>query len=223
MRDQMRRALALVLALFISLLTFGCGGGGEDAGGASPADEAAAAPAAEPATATDEEEETGDWREMKLEGKRAKIDETADAALTDILGQSEKAKELYDNSVGWAVLDNLKIAVLISGGGGKGVAVLKASGHRTYMKMGTGGIGLGIGDQKYQVLFLFQDETTFNNFVENGWQADTSAQAAAGTEGANVAAGFVNGMAISQVTESGLMASVDISGTRYWQYKKLNE
>ena len=71
-----------------------------------------------------------------------------------------------------------------SGGGGNGVAVNKSSGDRTYMKMGTGGIGFGLGGQKYQVIFLFQDEKTFHNFVEKGWKADASAQAAAGTDGA---------------------------------------
>ncbi len=215
MPDQMKRALALMLALFISLLTFGCGGAGEDAGDASPA------PAA-PATATDEEEETGDWQVLKKDEKRGKIDAMADETLAEVLG-SERAKALYDSAVGYAVLDNLKIALLISGGGGKGVAVHKASGARTYMKMGTGGIGFGLGGQKYQVILMFEDDATFNNFVDNGWKADASAQAAAGTEGANVAVGFVGGIAIFQVTESGLMANADISGTRYWQYKKLNE
>ena len=35
--------------------------------------------------------------------------------------------------------------------------------------------------QKYQVVFLFQDEKTFRNFVDVGWKADATAQAAAGT------------------------------------------
>ena len=61
------------------------------------------------------------------------------------------------------------------------------------------------------------------DFVDNGWKADASAQSAAGTAGANVAAGFVNGIAIFQVTEGGLMANADISGTRYWKYQKLNK
>jgi lipid-binding SYLF domain-containing protein len=46
--------------------------------------------------------------------------------------------------------------------------------------MGVVGVGLGLGAKKYQVVFLFQDEKTFTNFVEKGWQADATAQAAAG-------------------------------------------
>jgi hypothetical protein len=34
---------------------------------------------------------------------------------------------------------------------------------------------------------------------------------------------FVNGLAVYQLTESGLMANADIAGTKYWQNKKLND
>jgi lipid-binding SYLF domain-containing protein len=163
-----------------------------------------------------------DWKEMENESKRMKINEMADETLQVVLGSDSKAQELFDTSHGWAVFDNLKIAIGISGGGGNGVAVEKGSGTRTYMKMGTAGIGLGLGGQSYQVVFFFQDEQTFTNFVDKGWKADASAQAAAGTEGANATTGFVNGIAVWQITDKGLMASADISGTKYWKNKKLN-
>mgnify|MGYP001818625570 CR=1 FL=1 len=163
-----------------------------------------------------------DWRSLKAEAKRAKIDEMAQWSLEKVLAGKTKAEPLFDSSYGWAAFDNLKIAFGISGGGGNGVAVNKSSGERTYMKMGTGGIGFGLGGQKYQVIFLFQDEKTFHNFVEKGWKADASAQAAAGTDGANATTGFVNGVAVWQITEKGLMASADITGTKYWKNKKLN-
>ena len=35
------------------------------------------------------------------------------------------------------------------------------------MKMGTGGIGLGLGVNKYQVVFFFQDEKTLKSFIES--------------------------------------------------------
>jgi lipid-binding SYLF domain-containing protein len=164
-----------------------------------------------------------DWKDLENESKRMKINETADAALNVVLSGNDKAKELFDNSYGWAAFDNLKIAIGISGGGGQGVAVEKASGKRTYMKMGTAGIGLGIGGQSYQVVFFFQDSGTFDNFVEKGWKADASAQAAAGKEGANVTTGFKNGIAVWQITDKGLMASADVTGTKYFKNDKLNE
>ena len=163
-----------------------------------------------------------DWKSLKAESKRIKINEMADGALDQVMNSNWKAQELFESAYGWAAFDNLKIAFLLSGGGGNGVAINKASGERTYMKMGTGGIGIGIGGQKYQVVFLFQDEKTFFNFVEKGWKADASAQAAAGKDGANATTGFVIGIAVWQITGKGLMASADISGTKYWKNKKLN-
>ena len=163
------------------------------------------------------------WEELNIDAKRAKIDEAAQESLDEVFKGSEKAKGVYDNSYGWAAFDNLKIAFGFSGGGGNGVAVNKKTGARTYMKMGTVGVGFGLGAQKYQVVFLFQDEQTFQNFVDKGWQADASAQATAGTAGVGGQSGFVNGIAIYQLTDKGLMASADIAGTKYWKNDKLNE
>jgi lipid-binding SYLF domain-containing protein len=167
-------------------------------------------------------DEPQSWKSLERQSKRMKIDEEAQHSLNAILHEDQKAQGLFDMAYGWAAFDNLKIAIGFSGGGGNGVAVNKQSGERTYMKMGTAGVGLGLGGKKYQVVFFFQDEQTFSNFVEKGWKADTSAAAVAGGSGAGVAAGFTNGMAVYQITDKGLMASADISGTKYWKNKKLN-
>jgi lipid-binding SYLF domain-containing protein len=167
-------------------------------------------------------EEEGDWKDMKQESKRMKLDEMGEEALQALFAENSKAKELYDGSYGWAVFDNLKLAFGFSGGGGNGVAKAKESGQKTYMKMGTAGVGFGLGANKYQVIFLFQDSQTFDNFVNKGWQADAGATASAGDNAAEVKTGFVNGIAIYQMTEKGLMANADIAGTKYWKNDKLN-
>jgi lipid-binding SYLF domain-containing protein len=183
---------------------------------------AADAPAAgEPATETAADQP--EWKSLKQEAKAAKIDEAADEALARLFAENPKAKDLYGSAHGWAAFDNLKLALGVTGGGGNGVAVEKSSGERTYMKMGTGGVGLGIGGNKYQLVFLFEDATTFSSFVNKGWQADAGATAAAGTASADAKTGFVNGLAVYQMTESGLMLNADIAGTKYWQNKNLND
>jgi lipid-binding SYLF domain-containing protein len=163
------------------------------------------------------------WESLNQQAKQTKINEVAKESLDEVFKGNKAAKELYNNSYGWAAFDNLKIAWGFSGGGGNGVAVNKKTGARTYMKVGTVGVGLGLGAQKYQVVFLFQDEKTFRNFVDKGWQADATAQATAGTAGVGGQTGFVNGIAIYQITDKGLMASADIAGTKYWKNKKLNK
>ena len=168
-----------------------------------------------------EEEKTS--TELKEESKRAKINEVAEETLQQLFSENANAKSLYDKAVGWAVFDNTKVAFGVSGGGGNGVAVSKTSGKKAYMKMGTGGIGLGLGVNKYQIVFLFQDEKTLKNFIESGWQADAGATASAGKASAEAKTNFVNGLAIYQLTEKGLMLNADIAGTKYWLNDKLNE
>jgi lipid-binding SYLF domain-containing protein len=81
---------------------------------------------------------------------------------------------------------------------------------------------LSIGGKKYLVVFLFQDSKTFKSFVNNGWQATGAASAEAGKKGGGAQTAFVSGMAIYQLDAKGLMASADISGTKYFIDKDLN-
>ncbi len=160
--------------------------------------------------------------EEKDAAKRQTIDASAKETLDALFAKSPNAKDLFGKAYGYAVFENLKIALGVSGGGGSGVAVDKTTGARTYMKMGTGGIGLGLGGQKYELVLLFQTKKIFDSFITGKWQAGASAAAAAGTAGANAATGFVNGVATYQLTDKGLMANADISGTKYWTDDKLN-
>ncbi|MCZ6695933.1 MAG: hypothetical protein O7A63_05250 [Acidobacteria bacterium] len=160
--------------------------------------------------------------QSKAQKKRAKIDTIERETLATLFGKSPKATELYGKAHGHAVFSNLKISLGLTGGGGAGVAVEKKGGRRTYMRMGTAGLNLGLGAHKYQVVFLFQDSKTFRDFIEHGWQADAGANAVAGKAGANAETTFTNGIAYFQLTQGGLMLQADISGTKYWKYKKLN-
>jgi len=163
-----------------------------------------------------------DWKNMKKEAKQQQVDATAGAALDQLLKENPKAKELYEKAYGWAAFDNMKLGFFFSGGGGKGVAVAKKTRKHTYMGMGSAGFGLTFGGKKYQVVFLFQDSRTFNSFVKKGWQATAAASAEAGKAGGGAQTAFVNGMAIYQLDAKGLMASADISGTKYFIDKDVN-
>lgn len=155
--------------------------------------------------------------------KRSKINGMAQETLDELFAEVPQAKHLYDKCYGYAVFDNVKVSLGISGGGGHGVAVAKGSGSRTFMRMGTVGLNLGLGGQKYQIVFLFQTAERFDKFVEKGWEADASANAVAGPHGKNAEATFRDGMAFYQLTQAGLMLQADISGTKYWKNKKLNK
>ncbi len=160
--------------------------------------------------------------QTKADRKRAKIDASAESTLARLFSEEAKARELFDAAYGYATFTNIKVAFGISGGGGSGVAVAKATNARTYMKMGNGGIVIGLGGQKYQVVFLFETKETFDDFVLIGWQGDASAHAVAGTSGKNAEATFTKGLALFQLSENGLMLHADVAGTKYWMDKRLN-
>ena len=100
MHKLMRSVLALVVAVLMVLFAVGCGGGATENADDSAA--YSAAPAEPAAAAEDEEEETGDWRELQLDEKRAKLDGMAEEAMAEVL-QSDRAKGLYDSAVAHAV------------------------------------------------------------------------------------------------------------------------
>jgi lipid-binding SYLF domain-containing protein len=154
--------------------------------------------------------------------RKAEIDAAAQATLDELFAQNAGAKALYDHAAGYATFTATKAGFLVTGGGGTGVAVNRSSGQRKYMRMGTGGVGLGIGAQRYDLIVLFENEAHLNRFVEGGWDASASAQAAAGSDGITLSSSFVGGVAIFQLTDRGLMAQADVSGTRFWVIDELN-
>ncbi|HQR45043.1 MAG TPA: hypothetical protein PLB02_06065 [Thermoanaerobaculia bacterium] len=204
-------SLGLALA---TTLVLGAG----PAGAQEPAKEKGAAPS----TASPAPTPRDQWAEMRLDSKRKVVDAMAGETLERLTVREPKAKELFEKAYGYAVFDNFKFGIGLSGAGGSGVAVDRKTGKRIYMKMGSAGIGLTLGGQKYQVVFLMQDSETFERFVTKGWYADASARAAAGKEGGASGTAFVNGLAIYQLNQSGLMASLDIASTWYSKDDELN-
>lgn len=154
--------------------------------------------------------------------RQEEISSSAQATLDRLFAENSAARDLYERAAGYAVFTATKAGFLVTGGGGTGVAVDKSSGNRTFMRMGTGGIGLGIGAQRYDLVILFESDAHLNRFVAGGWDASASAQAAAGSDGIALSSSFVGGVAIYQITERGLMAQADVSGTRFWVIDELN-
>jgi len=180
------------------------------------------------------------WKSKKSnKKKRQEIDTVAEETMARLFAENPDAEDLHDTAHGWAVFDARQTKLMLSGGGGVGVAVERASGKRTYMKTASVGVGIGLGIQLYQVVFLFETAEVMENFVENGWEVGGGANAVAGDEGqnlqvtatetdqiaagANASAAFAAGIAVFQFTEKGYMLQADVSGTKYWQDDKLNE
>lgn len=152
----------------------------------------------------------------EVQQRRQEIDNNAQTVLDGLMSTNTGVRDLYGRAAGYAVFTVTKGGFIVSGGGGNGVAVNKGTGQHTYMRMGTGGIGLGIGAQRYSLVMLFETEDRLSKFVAGGWDSRATAEAAAGKEGVAVQSSFFDGVAFYQITEKGLMAHADVSGTKFW-------
>jgi lipid-binding SYLF domain-containing protein len=181
-------------------------------------------PAAAQSTSKEEkQQEKAEKKEEKAEENRSEIDAMAKQTLQELFEQNADAKDLYSDAYGHAAFAQTEAKLMLSTGSGRGVAHRKSGGEPIYMRMASAGVGVGLGVQRVRVVFLFETQQRFDQFVNKGWDADASASAAAGTEGANVKASFVDGMAIFQFTKAGLIAQASVKGTKYWKADKLNE
>ncbi len=94
------------------------------------------------------------------------------------------------------------------------------------MKMAELQPGLGIGAEKYRVVFVFENPAAFNNFVTSGWEAGANVMAAAKNKtqgGAMTGAVSVSeGVYMYQLTEEGLIVGVSLTGAKFYKDKDLN-
>ncbi len=163
------------------------------------------------------------FAQSKEDKDRAELKARSDETLKVLFGQVEGSKALYDKAAGYAVFAATKAGFIVTGGGGSGTAVDKGSGETSYMKMGTGGVGFGVGAEKFDMVILFETKERLANFIAGGWDSAAGAKAHAGKQGAGVVAGFVEGQVVYTVGEKGLMASADVSGTKFWLDEDLNK
>ena len=148
--------------------------------------------------------------------------------LNDLYTYHPAAKESVANAVGYAVFSNTGInLLLLSTANGWGVAHNNETGKETYMKMWSGGVGIGAGVKDFRGVFVFTTKDAFETFVESGWQAGAQADAAAkaGEKGgaADSSIDVAPGVELYQLTKNGIAVQVTVQGTKYWKNDDLNE
>ncbi len=164
-----------------------------------------------------------DKQQQKAEKQKAEMRTRADEALEKLYKEVVGSKQLYDKAAGYAVISVTKAGFFVSGSGGSGVAVDKAAKQTTYMKMGSAGAGLSFGAEQFDMVFLFQTKERLKEFVSGGWDSTAAAKATAGKDSASVASDFFDDQIIYTLSDKGLMASADVSGTKFWADEDLNQ
>jgi lipid-binding SYLF domain-containing protein len=163
--------------------------------------------------------------------KNAARDEvrTVTAQTLDQLYQNEPAaKGAVANAAGYAVFSDFGFKIMVMGGaGGKGMAVNNTTKQETFMKMGEFQPGLGLGAEKYRIVFIFENPDAFNKFVTSGWEVGANAMAAAkddkGKGGGDAGAVTVSdGVKMYQLSDTGAIVGVSITAAKYYKDDELN-
>lgn len=100
------------------------------------------------------------------------------------------------------------------------------SNTETFMKMGSAGVGIGLGVKDFRAVFVFSSKDKLRTFVESGWdfsgQADAAAKSDKKGAAASGAGNLAEGVEVFQITKNGLALQATLQGTKYWKDKDLN-
>ena len=167
--------------------------------------------------------------EKDKEEDRTEIRQMAKETLARLYKAQPSAQAVVQKGYGYAVFSNTGVKILFGGSGhGEGVAVNSQSNAETFMKMLEVQAGLGMGVKKFKVIFVFDTQKAFDDFVNSGWEFGGQASAAAKTSpekgGAMQGATSVSdGVWMYQMTDKGLSLEITAKGTKYRKDDDLNK
>jgi lipid-binding SYLF domain-containing protein len=154
--------------------------------------------------------------------RRAAVLDMRSETLQELYRLEPQARREIDRAVGYGVFSNIGVnVVLASLGNGYGVVQKNGGGEPIYMRMVSGGLGIGLGVKDFRGIFVFTDVGAMQQFVDHGWDASAQADAAAiaGDKGAAFAGAIdvAPGIKLYQITENGLALQATVQGTKYWR------
>ena len=98
--------------------------------------------------------------------------------------------------------------------------------QKSIVQMAQAGVGVGLGIQDIRVVFVFHSAHALDSFIFNGWefggQADVAAKARDKGSSATGEVSIDAETTIYTMSESGLIAKVNLTGTKYWKDENLN-
>lgn len=165
--------------------------------------------------------------EGKIIQARNQVREMSQDALASLYEIAPGARDAIDQAEGYAVFSTFGIKLFFAGGTtGKGMVVNQRTHRQTFMQMAQVQGGLGFGVNKNRLIFVFTTRSALNNFIDQGWefggQGNLSAMASGKGSMFSGAASVAPGVFLYQITETGLSASLTVSGTKFFKDADLN-
>ncbi len=169
----------------------------------------------------------GDKSKDEIQKARQEIKKMSHETLQMLYRYAPEARSQLKNAYGYATFSNVGINIfLVSTENGSGLAHDNKTGKDIYMKMFSGGVGVGLGVKDFRIVFIFDNKRVFDDFVNSGWEANAQADAAAKAEdkgdAASVAITVAPGVHLYKLTKNGLALQATIQGTKYWKDDELN-
>ena len=158
---------------------------------------------------------------------RHQVREMTQDALATLFEVAPDTRRVIDRAAGYAVFSTFGVKLFFAGGTtGKGMVVNQRTHRQTFMKMVQVQGGLGFGVNKNRLVFVFTNEQALRNFIDQGWEfgGQANLSAMAGGQGAmfSGAAAVAPGVYLYQLTDTGLSATITVSGTKYFKDADLN-
>ena len=163
--------------------------------------------------------------EATVEETRARLDVMADDVLAQLLIENPEARDLFEQSQGYAAFDSRKVTVFpVSAGYGRGVAISKATDQHIYMNMGSGGVGaaLGIGGFETKFVIMFETQADLDKFITYGYDATAETAAMHGDDKESETLRFTDGRSFFVLGKKGWRVSAEAAGIKYWKSPELN-
>ncbi len=165
--------------------------------------------------------------EGKIIQARQQVREMAQDALSTLYEVAPGTRRVIDRSAGYAVFSTFGLKLFFAGGTtGKGVVVNRRTERQTFMRMVQVQGGLGFGVNQNRLIFVFTNEQALRNFIDQGWefggQANLSVMAGGQGTQFSGAAAVSPGVYLYQLTNTGLSATITVSGTKYFKDPDMN-
>jgi lipid-binding SYLF domain-containing protein len=165
--------------------------------------------------------------EGKIIQARQQVREMAQDALSSLYEVAPGTRRVIERAAGYGVFSTFGVKLFFAGGTtGKGMVVNQRTNRQTFMQMLQVQGGLGFGVNQNRLIFVFTNEQALRNFIDQGWefggQANLSAMAAGKGAMFSGAAAVAPGVYLYQLTNTGLSASITVSGTKYFKDQNLN-
>lgn len=165
--------------------------------------------------------------QSEIDAQRDSIRAMTQQTLVALYQKDPTAKGAVAGAAGYAVFSDFGFKVMFMGGAhGKGMAASNATKQETFMKMVELQPGLGVGAEKYRLVFIFENPEAYDKFVTSGWELGANAMAAAKAGSAGGAAAgavtFREGVKMYQLDNKGAIVGVSITGAKYYKDGDLN-